>query len=153
MNRLQKSNKFDEDFYGQLPEQKSYSATTCDISVTVWPEFIDNKTSLNGDIYVWSYQVLVENKREEAVQIIKRAWKIVDEKGVVQEISGEGVVGEQPIILPNASFQYSSGVHLSNPSGIMSGKYFIKKIGDEKMLEIEIPHFSLDVPSLQGTIN
>jgi len=153
MNRLSKSNKFDEDFHAQLLGQKSYNATTSNISVTVWPEFIDNKTGTNGEIFVWSYQVLVENKGEEAVQIIKRAWKIVDEKGSVQEVNGEGVVGEQPIILPNSSFQYSSGVHLSNPSGIMSGKYFIKKIDDGKILEIEIPHFSLDVPSLKGTIN
>lgn len=153
MNRLSKSNKFDEAYQDSLIGQKTYKATTCDISVTVWPEFVDNKTGVTGEIFIWAYQVLVENKREEAIQIIKRSWKIVDEKGNIQEVLGDGVVGEQPIILPNASYQYSSGVHLSNPSGIMSGKYFIKKIDDEKMLEIEIPHFSLDVPSLQGTIN
>lgn len=153
MNRLSKSNKFDENFHGQLPGQKSYNAITADISVTVWPEFVDNKTGATGEIYIWAYQVLVENKKDETIQIMKRSWKIVDEKGVVQEITGDGVVGEQPIILPNASFQYSSGVHLTNPSGIMSGKYFIKKIGEEKLFEIEIPPFSLDVPSLQGTVN
>ena len=152
MNRLSKSNKFDENLHNHLPEQKSYNATTCDISVTVWPEFIDNKAGLNGDIYVWSYQVLVENKREEAVQIIKRSWKIVDEKGTVQEISGEGVVGEQPTIAAGASYQYSSGVHLRCPSGIMTGTYKMQK-NNLEIFEVKIPTFSLDVPSVKSVIN
>jgi ApaG protein len=79
-------------------------------------------------------------------------WKIIDEKGTKQEIEGEGVVGEKPIIEPNSFFQYTSGTHLSYPSGIMTGHYGIKK-DDGAIFNVKIPAFSLDVPSLKRTTN
>jgi ApaG protein len=152
MNRLSKSNKFDELLDSSFAG-KSYSAVTSDVYITVWPEFVDSKSSIIGDLFVWAYHVRIENKRNETIQLTKRYWRIIDEKGDVQEVNGEGVVGEQPIIAPGNSYQYSSGVHLRNPSGIMGGKYFMKKVGSDEILEVKIPTFSLDVPNLLNVVN
>jgi ApaG protein len=153
MIRISKSNKFDELLDSPIAGAKSYSELTNNIQITVWPEFVDNKISANGDIFIWAYHVRIENRNNEAVQLNKRYWRIIDEDGGVQEVNGEGVVGEQPIIAPNSSYQYSSGVHLRNPSGIMSGKYFMKKISNNEVLEVKIPAFSLDVPNITGVVN
>lgn len=86
------------------------------------------------------------------MKLINRYWKIIDEKGIIQEVNGEGVVGEKPVILPNNSFQYESGVHLRHPSGIMTGYYQMQKNNGE-IFDVKIPTFSLDVPSIKPVIN
>ena len=95
--------------------------------------------------YIWAYQVSIENLRKESIQLLKRTWHITDGQGTIHEVSGQGVVGEQPIIEPGETYQYTSGTPLSTPSGIMEGIYYIKT-KDGQMLEIEIPTFSLDSP-------
>ena len=94
----------------------------------------------------------LDNKKTESVKLTSRYWRIIDEQGVVQEVNGEGVVGEQPIIAAGASYQYSSGVHLRHPSGIMTGTYQMQKNNLESF-EVKIPTFSLDVPSVKSIIN
>lgn len=132
----------------------SYSLTTDNIKITVWPEFIDNQSNENLNIYIWIYHIKIENKNDFPVKLTKRHWKIIDEDGIVQEVEGEGVVGEKPLINSGKSFQYTSSVHLKTPSGIMGGNYeFVKytqvaeneisQSTDEK-LAIKIPSFSLD---------
>ncbi len=152
MIQLTKSNRVDE-LLESFGDGKSYSAITSDIQITVWPEFVDSKSSIIGDLYIWSYHVRIENRKQEAIQLVSRYWRILDENGVVQEINGEGVVGEQPIIAPNASYQYSSGVHLRYPSGIMMGRYNMKKIEGGEVFEVTIPTFSLDVPNINNVLN
>lgn len=152
MNRISKSNKFDETLNasGLL---ESYNAITNDIAITVWPEFADSKRSGNGDLFIWAYHVRIENKKNVAVQLLKRYWRIIDENGEVQEVNGEGVIGQQPVIAPNTHYQYSSAVHLSSSSGIMSGKYFMKNLDDQQVFEVNIPTFSLDIPHAINVIN
>ena len=84
--------------------------------------------------------------------MINRYWKITDETGHTQEITGDGVVGEQPKIPTHTSYQYTSGVHLNQPSGIMSGVYQVQK-DDGETLDVKIPAFSLDIPNSKGVIN
>lgn len=132
--------------------KKLYSATTNGIEVSVWPEFIDSQVSAVGSLFVWIYHIKIENKSLEDLRLINRHWKIIDEKGVVQEIDGEGVVGEKPLIAMNGNFQYSSGVNLRHPSGIMTGHYQMKKNNGETFIA-KIPSFSLDIPSIKGRIN
>lgn len=134
------------------PLDKPYLAVTNNIEVAVWPEFIDGKSGLVGELYVWSYLVRIENKTKHSVKLVSRYWKIIDEGGSVQEVTGEGVIGEQPTILPQESYQYTSGVHLKRPSGVMMGKYFMEDSSGNKF-EVTIPSFSLDVPSQKNTIN
>ena len=155
MTLLSKSNKSleEEIIFSQGLTNKSYSVSTDNISVTVWPEFLDSKSSLIGDLFVWAYHVRIDNGRDNAVQLLSRYWRIIDEKGAVQEVNGEGVVGDQPVIASGGTYQYSSGVHLRYPSGIMMGKYNMKKINDDDVFEVTIPNFSLDVPSIKNVIN
>jgi len=135
---------------------KPYIAITNNVQVTVWPEFIDSKSSAIGDLFIWVYHVRIDNKSDEPLKLINRYWRIIDERGVVQEVNGEGVIGEQPLIAAGGYHQYSSGVHLFYPSGIMTGKYQMQKftngIGGE-IFDVNIPTFSLDVPSIKNVIN
>ncbi|MBL6664755.1 MAG: Co2+/Mg2+ efflux protein ApaG [Rickettsiales bacterium] len=131
---------------------KPYCAVTNNVSISVWPEFIDHKISSAENLYVWAYHIIIENKSPSKMQLMNRHWKIIDEKGLIQEISGEGVIGQKPIINPNSSFQYTSGVHLNHPSGIMSGKYEMKK-NEEEFFYVEIPSFSLDIPNIKSSLH
>lgn len=130
----------------------SYSQTTNNIEIIVWPEFISNQKSQLGDLFIWAYHIKITNKSDKIVKLVNRHWKIIDEQGTIQEVDGEGVVGEKPTILPNESFQYSSGVHLKLPSGIMTGYYQMQKENGE-FFEAKIPAFSLDTPSVKTVIN
>ena len=112
----------------ELLFEKPYVADTNNIEVSVWPEFIDKKSSVLGDLYIWAYHIRITNKSEENIKLISRYWRIIDEFGNIQEVKGDGVVGEKPIILSNNSYQYSSGVHLKYPSGIMAGTYKIENL-------------------------
>ncbi len=137
----------------ELLQQKPYVAVTNEIEVSVWPEFIDSKNNQIGELYIWAYHVRIKNKSPESIKLLARYWRIIDECGNVQEIEGEGVVGDKPLILPNSSYQYSSGVHLKYPSGIMSGRYRIEKISNKEIFQIKIPNFSLDIPSSKTVLN
>jgi ApaG protein len=155
MIRLSKSNKPLENNLYNLSEpilNRPYTATTDDIQITVWPEFVDSKSSVVGDLFIWAYHVRIDNKTSASVKLINRYWRIIDEKGIVQEVNGEGVIGEQPLIAVNSFYQYSSGVHLRYPSGIMNGKYQMQKENGE-IFDVAIPTFSLDVPSSQSVVN
>jgi ApaG protein len=129
-----------------------YLAITENIEISVWPEFIDSHISAIGNLFVWAYHVRINNRSDEIVKLISRYWKIIDEEGLVQEVEGDGVIGEQPTILSNHSFQYSSGVHLRHPSGIMTGYYKMQK-ENGAILNVKIPVFSLDVPTIKYIIN
>lgn len=134
------------------PLDSSYSADTNGIHISVRPEFVDSQFSSIGNLFVWVYHVRIDNYSGETAKLINRYWKIIDEKGVIQEVNGEGVVGEQPVILANNSYQYESGVHLRHPSGIMTGHYQMQKDSGE-LFNVKIPTFSLDMPSSKSVIN
>ncbi len=156
MTQLSKSNKFLSegiiDFSQGAIINKPYSETTDNIQISVWPEFIDSKTSPAGDIFIWAYHVRIENHGSEAVRLINRYWRIIDEKGITQEVRGEGVVGEKPTIEAGSFYQYSSGTHLRYGSGIMMGHYQMQKAGGE-IFNVKIPTFSLDIPDIKASIN
>jgi ApaG protein len=129
-----------------------YSATTHSIRVTVNPIYLDDQSSPEDDHYVWAYQVEIENLGAEVVQLLSRYWRITDSQGRVQEVRGVGVVGEQPVLNPGESFNYTSGTPLPTPSGIMSGHYDMERRSGEHF-EVEIPAFSLDSPHQPKRLN
>lgn len=122
-----------------------YSQTTRDITVTVQPVFLEDQSSPTENHYVWAYRVRIENKGSETVQLMRRHWKITDAMGRMQEVQGDGVVGEQPLLEPGGSYEYTSGTPLSTPSGIMMGSYQMET-GDGQTFDVGIPAFSLDSP-------
>jgi ApaG protein len=155
MTLLSKFSKTAEDKLSDFSKtlvDKPYVATTNNIKVTVWPEFIDSKSSFIGNLFIWAYHIRIDNKSSESVKLLQRYWRIIDETGVIQEVKGDGILGERPKIPPNSSYQYSSGIHLRYPSGIMTGKYRMQKDNLE-FFEIKVPAFSLDVPSVKSVIN
>jgi len=130
-----------------------YSAVTRNIRVTVEPVFLEEQSSASEDHYVWAYQVRIENTGPGTVQLINRYWHITDARGRVQEVRGEGVVGEQPTLAPGQSFEYTSGTPLATPSGIMVGTYEMEDSGSGERFDIDVPAFSLDSPYQARQLN
>lgn len=122
-----------------------YTRTTRNIKVTVVPLYLMEQSDPNEHHYVWAYTIQLENFGEETVQLLNRYWHITDAAGRVQEVRGAGVIGEQPVLQPEDTYQYTSGVALTTPSGIMTGHYEMNTADGEIFL-IEIPTFSLDSP-------
>lgn len=122
-----------------------YSAVTREIRVQVEPIYLDDQSEPDDAQYVWAYRVQIENEGTETVQLLTRYWHITDGMGRVQEVRGAGVVGEQPVLNPGESYEYTSGTPLPTPSGIMKGSYQMSTPSGEKF-DIEVPAFSLDSP-------
>lgn len=122
-----------------------YTQTTRGITVTVQPAYLEDQSSPAEGRFVWAYRVRIENHSAETVQLKRRHWKITDAMGRVQEVQGAGVVGEQPVLQPGASFEYTSGTPLATPSGIMVGAYQMEA-ADGLEFDVAVPAFSLDSP-------
>ena len=122
-----------------------YSAVTREIRVQVEPIYLDDQSEPDDAQYVWAYRVQIENAGTETVQLLTRYWHITDGMGRVQEVRGAGVIGEQPVLNPGESYEYTSGTPLPTPSGIMKGSYQMSTPSGEKF-DIEVPAFSLDCP-------
>jgi ApaG protein len=129
-----------------------YRATTRDIEVTVEPNFLPGRSSAEQGQYFWSYTIVIVNSGRETVQLRTRHWIITDATGRKQEVRGEGVVGEQPVLAPGERFEYTSGVPLPTASGFMTGRYQMVTDGGEKF-EIDVPTFSLDSPEAKRVLN
>ena len=129
-----------------------YSETTKGITVTVEPFYLEDQSSPTENHYVWAYHVKIENGGAETVQLRRRYWRITDGRGQVQEVRGPGVVGEQPVLAPGESFEYTSGTPLPTPSGIMVGSYEMEARNGESF-SIRIPAFSLDSPHQAVRLN
>ena len=129
-----------------------YSETTRDITVSVRPFYLEEQSSPSENHYVWAYQVRIENNGSATVQLRTRHWRITDSMGRVNEVRGAGVVGEQPVLGPGESFEYTSGTPLPTPSGIMVGSYEMTNATGERF-EVEIPAFSLDSPHQAHRVN
>jgi ApaG protein len=128
-----------------------YQATTKAIKVTVEPEFMADRSEPERGQYFWAYTVEISNGGESAVQLKRRHWIITDARGSVHEVKGAGVIGEEPIIEPGSSFRYTSGCPLETSDGFMKGHYGM--IGEDgEAFEVEIPSFSLHLPS-RRTLN
>jgi ApaG protein len=130
----------------------AYSQTTRSLTVTVEPTFLEEQSSPSDNQYVWAYRVRIENHGEQTVQLLRRHWRITDALGRVHEVKGPGVVGEQPVLRPGDSYEYTSGTPLTTPSGIMAGSYQMEN-DDGEHFDIAIPAFSLDSPHQPRRIN
>lgn len=129
-----------------------YRAVTRSIEVTVEPNFLPEKSSAEDDQYFWSYTIVITNSGAETVQLKTRHWVITDATGRQQQVRGEGVIGEQPVIGPGERFEYTSGVPLATASGFMAGSYEMENQSGERF-EIKVPAFSLDSPGGKRVLN
>ena len=122
-----------------------YEKQTRGIRVEVRPEYLEDQSEPHDDHYVWAYTVRIDNDSVDIVQLKTRLWQITDSKGRTEVVSGDGVVGEQPVLHPGEGFEYTSGAPLTTPSGFMSGSYGMETAGGENF-DVAIPAFSLDSP-------
>jgi len=121
-------------------------ATTREISVRVAVSYLAEQSNPSLSRWFWSYHIRIENGSGVSVQLLSRSWRIVDGRGAVHEVHGEGVVGETPLIPPGGSFDYVSGCPLDTPGGAMSGSY---RLVDEDgvLFDVDIPRFALVAPA------
>ena len=117
-----------------------------DISVMAKTQYISEQSAPDSDRYVFAYTITVTNKGELPAKLLSRHWLITDANCKVQEVRGEGVVGEQPHIMPGESYQYTSAAVLETPVGCMQGTY--QMLADDGVeFDALIPVFNLSTPN------
>ena len=117
------------------------------IDVEVKTEYVEYQSIPSENRYVFSYTVTIKNSGKIPAKLISRHWIISDANGKVDEVKGLGVIGEQPRLLSNQSFEYTSGTILNTPVGTMHGQY--KMVADNGYeFDTEIPLFSLNIPKI-----
>jgi len=129
-----------------------YRALTREIEVVVEPFYLEEQSDPEDDRYVWGYRIVISNNSGIAVRLVNRYWNITDQNGLVDEVTGPGVVGEQPRLSPGDTYEYSSGCPLDTPSGLMFGHYQMET-DEGEMFDVDIPAFSLDSPGLLRVLN
>jgi ApaG protein len=116
-----------------------------DISVTTRTVFIPDQSDADKGRYVFAYTITITNTGTLGAQLVSRHWIITDAEAQVQEVKGEGVVGEQPFLRPTESFQYTSGTAIATPVGTMRGTYHM--VGEDGIqFDAVIPEFTLAIP-------
>jgi ApaG protein len=116
-----------------------------DIRVNTQSTYLPDQSDEDTSRYVFAYTIRITNAGEKAAQLISRHWIITDANNQVQEVRGLGVIGEQPVLRPGESFEYSSGSSLNTPVGTMRGTY--QMVGEDgARFDAAIPEFTLSVP-------
>ncbi len=122
--------------------------------MTVVTTYLPGHSQPERDQYAFAYTITISNEGDVPVQLLSRHWIITDADNSVQEVRGEGVVGEQPLIQPGKSFRYTSGATLATPVGCMEGSYIMvsRDTDDQDFpanghFEVPIPAFSLHTPT------
>jgi ApaG protein len=124
-------------------------AETQGIVVRVSVSYLPEQSEPTRGRWFWAYHIRIENSGPVTVQLLTRHWIITDGRGARHTVEGEGVVGEQPLIEPGASFDYVSGCPLSTPTGHMQGSYHM--IGEDgSAFDVAIPKFALTAPAVAG---
>jgi len=119
----------------------------CDIRIHVATDYIDDQSEPDADRYVFAYTITISNNGEVPATLMSRHWIITDANGKVQEVNGDGVVGEQPYLQPGERFRYSSGAVLETPVGAMQGLYRMET-DTGSTFDAPIEPFTLAVPGL-----
>jgi ApaG protein len=115
------------------------------ILVEATPHFIEAQSSAREGRYVFAYTITITNVGMIPAKLLNRHWLITDSNGKVQEVRGEGVIGEQPYLKPGESYRYTSGAMLETPVGTMQGQY--NMVSDEGVnFNATIPKFTLSIP-------
>jgi ApaG protein len=117
------------------------------ITVQAQVAFIPDQSDSESNRYAFAYTITVTNTGTVAARLISRHWIITDSDSQVQEVRGDGVVGEQPLLNPNEAFQYTSGAIIATPVGTMRGTYHMLA-EDGTKFDAQIPEFTLAMPRM-----
>jgi ApaG protein len=115
------------------------------ISVSAIVRFVPEQSDADENRYVFAYTITIRNTGTITAQLLTRHWIITDAENHVQEVKGDGVVGEQPVLRPNESFEYTSGAAIATPVGTMRGSYQMVA-EDGVQFDAPIPEFTLSMP-------
>jgi len=116
-----------------------------DITVQARSTFLPEQSDVDQGRYVFAYTITITNTGSVAAQLISRHWIITDSDNQVQEVRGQGVVGEQPFLRPQEKFEYTSGAAIATPVGTMRGSYQMRA-EDGTAFDAPIPEFTLSMP-------
>jgi ApaG protein len=119
----------------------------CEFSIEVATDYVDDQSEPDNGRYVFAYTITISNLGNVPARLLSRHWVITDANGKVQEVSGDGVVGEQPHLRPGEKFRYSSGAVLETPVGAMQGRYRMETDSGSNF-DAPIPPFTLAVPGV-----
>ena len=119
--------------------------TRNEIGVSAAAQYLPEQSDSEAGRYVFTYTITLRNLGNATAQLVSRHWIITDSEGLVQEVRGLGVVGEQPVLRPGESFEYTSGAAIATPVGTMRGAYQMLA-EDGTRFEAPIPEFTLSVP-------
>ncbi|MCC2980381.1 MULTISPECIES: Co2+/Mg2+ efflux protein ApaG [unclassified Sphingomonas] len=125
------------------------SETTRGVTVRVSVSYLPEQSEPARGRWFWAYHIRIENDGPQAVQLLTRHWIITDGRGARHSVEGEGVVGEQPLIAPGASYDYVSGCPLATPLGSMQGSYRMVDAAG-MTFDVAIPKFALVAPAVTG---
>jgi ApaG protein len=117
--------------------------------VEVTPQYLPDQSAPADDMYVFAYTITITNTGDVTAQLIARTWNVNDANGHNEKVKGLGVVGQQPLLKPGQSFEYTSGTRLRTPTGTMHGSFFCVAEDGEKF-DADIPMFVLDALSDAG---
>lgn len=122
------------------------TATTEGVKISVNPSFRADLSHVEDNNFFFDYEILIENHNPFTVQLMHRDWFIFDSLDMPKYVSGEGVVGQQPILEPGEVYTYRSGCELTSEIGYMKGFYTFKQIGNNNQFQVLIPTFDLYFP-------
>lgn len=120
-------------------------------TVEVQPQYLPDQSDSEDDSYVFAYTITITNTGDVTAQLIARSWNVNDANGFTEKVKGLGVVGQQPLLKPGQSFEYTSGARLRTPTGTMHGSFFFVAEDGERF-DIDIPMFVLDALSGQDDV-
>jgi ApaG protein len=115
------------------------------ILVKATPHFIEAQSSPENSRYVFAYTITITNEGTVPAKLLNRHWLITDSNGRIQEVRGDGVIGEQPYLKPGEMFRYTSGAVLETPVGTMQGQYTMRSDEGDNF-NASIPQFTLSIP-------
>jgi ApaG protein len=119
------------------------------ILVEVLPSYLPEQSAPEQSLYAFAYTITLSNTGDVAAQLISRSWNVNDANGHTEKVRGLGVVGQQPLLQPGETFEYTSGTRLRTPTGTMHGSFFFVAEDGERF-DIDVPMFVLDALSSGG---
>ena len=119
------------------------------ILVEVLPSYLPEQSAPEQNLYAFAYTITLSNTGDVAAQLISRSWNVNDANGHTEKVRGLGVVGQQPLLQPGETFEYTSGTRLRTPTGTMHGSFFFVAEDGERF-DIDVPMFVLDALSSGG---
>ena len=123
-------------------EGHTISDTSKEVTVSVEPTFLSERSIPDEGVYAFAYKIKIENHRPDTIQLLGRHWLVSSGGEVFAEVAGEGVVGVKPFLMPEQAFEYTSWTVIKDPIGSMQGHYFFIT-ENNNIIEVKIPEFTL----------